>query len=167
MTAKNTPKIIIKEVIFSLHAAAEQELFPLSEAHTIPSPLPATQAAVTSERSRARRSRADLPQPVELEKDFTELMMSDTSASVSEPSQWVRHVAPLPGEGTEQGLGDSDTNPGSPHCCRQSCPTTASLPSAQQPPAGNTLCRGHYKISSCEGCKCPLNRRTRLNGQHL
>jgi len=32
------------------------------------------------------------------EKDFTELMMSDTSASVSDPSQCVKQVAPLPEE---------------------------------------------------------------------
>ena len=33
-----------------------------------------------------------------LEKVFTELMMSDTSASVSDPSQCVKQVAPLPEE---------------------------------------------------------------------
>lgn len=72
---------------------------PLSEPHTITPQLPAIRAAAALERSRRQeRSRADLPQAVELEKDFTELMMSDTSASVSEPSQCVRHVAPLPGE---------------------------------------------------------------------
>lgn len=44
------------------------------------------------------KCRADLPNPVVLEKDFTELMMSDTSASVSDPSQCVKQVAPLPEE---------------------------------------------------------------------
>lgn len=50
-----------------------------------------------------KRSRADLPRPVGSEKDFTAPMMSDTSASVSDPSQCVKHVAPLPEEDVVRG----------------------------------------------------------------
>lgn len=107
--------------------------------------LPTAGAAATFERSRTQEgSRADLPQAEELEKDFTELMMSDTSASVSEPSQWVRHVAPLPGEGT-QGLSDSGTSSGSPLCCRGELPHHCLTPLST---AASTLRMGHYKIST-------------------
>lgn len=50
------------------------------------------------------KSRADLPDLAALEKDFTELMMSDTSASVSDPSQCVKQVAPLPEEDVRRQL---------------------------------------------------------------
>lgn len=150
-------KIIIKEVIFTLHAAADQEAFPAQfpcephrsprncPPHELQQPLSAaghrkgaelTCHSLWSWRGTSLSSWWATPQP-----------RCRSRRSVS--GTWLHCLGKA-----QQGL--SDTNSAVPSAAGDSCPTTASLAAPRHSSLqqgtwlgqGNTLCTGHYKIST-------------------